>query len=823
MSRRAIGGRAWVVLAAAAPLFALALAARLTPRFDFNGWDNHEYYTPLITSAHGHWLRGTFPEWNDHQAMGEPLHAAMQCAALYLPHTLCTLIVRVAGWPLSAFPAVSVALHSVLGAAGWYLLLRALSVRPSLAFVGATGASVCGFFSLLSTVWVFTAAILAWLPWTLLGSVRILGEAGRARGAALLVVGLTAIVTIGHPQLAVYSWLFVALFVALYAVFVLRRPARLLACAGAFAIAVMTSAPFWLPAARFLSITPRADALSRAAFLERSARPSVLLDLLLPLYRSENGFLHNRHSVVLHGGAWVVTAIAGALAIGGIGRAARARAGGEPAPDDAPLRGSLLFSLAIGGLFFVLALGENGFVLPLTHGIPVWSSFRWPFKFLAFAGAAFGLAGALALETCARAGEADTAGEAARAEEAARGGGASRAAIASRAARFAPWTGALIVAVALVLLAPDHLRDSIEHAAPLRTPSGVLSLAASLAGLVLGPLVGRAWARGALAVAAPLGAAALFGLCQQEPLKPYDEPLGSVSAADLGIDTRYRVLPLSMFEYSPAVRADEYGVNYSATLNGYDSVTGPRTEGMAARWYLHLLPSDVFGLLAPDVNAQLIGTNLLRSFNARYVIVAKEDVAQVELLARRADYRLARELRDVCVYEDSLALPRAYFATEIRPASDEALLAGLGLNAAAATTAFVEGCERAEPFTRGEVLDAEWRGGRVRIAIAAAGAGFLVVSTTDYPGWSATIDGAPASIRRVNGTLMGVAVPAGAAEIELRYRTPGLVAGFATAGAGLAILFAWGAAVERDGRSAQRARFARYGPTRPGPATAREA
>jgi hypothetical protein len=45
----------------------------------------------------------------------------------------------------------------------------------------------------------------------------------------------------------------------------------------------------------------------------------------------------------------------------------------------------------------------------------------------------------------------------------------------------------------------------------------------------------------------------------------------------------------------------------------------------------------------------------------------------------------------------------------------------------------------------------------------------LIVSENYYPGWSATVDGKPATIGRADMTLIGVELPAGARKIELRF------------------------------------------------------
>jgi len=48
----------------------------------------------------------------------------------------------------------------------------------------------------------------------------------------------------------------------------------------------------------------------------------------------------------------------------------------------------------------------------------------------------------------------------------------------------------------------------------------------------------------------------------------------------------------------------------------------------------------------------------------------------------------------------------------------------------------------------------------------------LVVSENWFPGWSAKVDGKPAALGRVDHTLIGVALPAGARHVELTFRDP---------------------------------------------------
>lgn len=68
-------------------------------------------------------------------------------------------------------------------------------------------------------------------------------------------------------------------------------------------------------------------------------------------------------------------------------------------------------------------------------------------------------------------------------------------------------------------------------------------------------------------------------------------------------------------------------------------------------------------------------------------------------------------------------------------------------------------------------------GNALVIDVATADEALLVVADTWTPGWTVAVDGVGSPLRRVDGLLRAVAVPAGRHEVVMRYRPPGLVAG----------------------------------------------
>jgi hypothetical protein len=67
----------------------------------------------------------------------------------------------------------------------------------------------------------------------------------------------------------------------------------------------------------------------------------------------------------------------------------------------------------------------------------------------------------------------------------------------------------------------------------------------------------------------------------------------------------------------------------------------------------------------------------------------------------------------------------------------------------------------------------------------------LIVSENYYPGWSATVDGEPATIGRADMTLIGVELPAGARHVSLRFASPPYETGKKVTLAALLLALAW--------------------------------
>jgi hypothetical protein len=173
-------------------------------------------------------------------------------------------------------------------------------------------------------------------------------------------------------------------------------------------------------------------------------------------------------------------------------------------------------------------------------------------------------------------------------------------------------------------------------------------------------------------------------------------------------------------------------------------------------------------------------------------------------------------------------LADAYLVGAVESAPLDAIAARLGddtfdgtgvvlLDDAGAATSGFPGRSAAGPA--GEVRGDLGDHGSGSFTVVADRPAVLVVSTAWLPGWSATVNGAPAPVARANGLVLAVPVPAGRSTVHLSFSPPGLRAGALSAmlSIGLLLVSGWFAARLRA-RRARRAR--RAVATVPAPGTA---
>jgi hypothetical protein len=213
--------------------------------------------------------------------------------------------------------------------------------------------------------------------------------------------------------------------------------------------------------------------------------------------------------------------------------------------------------------------------------------------------------------------------------------------------------------------------------------------------------------------------------------------------------------------------------------------------------------SSIIPLPRPFTPARitLIGPLTLRGLS---LMDARTGTFQSLTLGR---YRLVHS-GDVKVYENLDVLPRAFVVPEAVTAADDAearaLLATSTFDPKMAVILTADGGQRTADGGRQSAdsgrqsADSGQRssvggqrssvGGQLtpaiiheylpeRIRLSAAGPGYLLLTDAFYPGWTATVDGAPATILRANILFRAVWLPQGRHEIEFRYAPPSVTLG----------------------------------------------
>jgi hypothetical protein len=132
-------------------------------------------------------------------------------------------------------------------------------------------------------------------------------------------------------------------------------------------------------------------------------------------------------------------------------------------------------------------------------------------------------------------------------------------------------------------------------------------------------------------------------------------------------------------------------------------------------------------------------------------------------------------------------LPRAFLvAHAVRTAEPLAALRDPGFDPA--RDAVTSQVALDEPGPGGEAQMVRESPERIRVRVEAPGPRLLIVAEHFDPGWRARVDGKEAAVRRVDLCALGVELPAGAKEVELRYLPRGLLPGAVGFLATLAVL-----------------------------------
>lgn len=144
-------------------------------------------------------FQGTFPFWNPYNFSGTPLFANFQSAVLY-PLNIFYILPQKIGW------TILIMLQPFLTFCFTYLFARKIKLSPLASLLSSISFSFSSFLS----VWLeynTIGQVIIWLPLTLLSLEHIL-ENKTILWIIIFVFALSSGFLGGHPQIAVYIWIF---------------------------------------------------------------------------------------------------------------------------------------------------------------------------------------------------------------------------------------------------------------------------------------------------------------------------------------------------------------------------------------------------------------------------------------------------------------------------------------------------------------------------------------------------------------------------------------------------------------------------------------
>lgn len=723
--------RAWRAVTLCIPLAVLAFHWRAAgPGMAFTGSDLRIFFYGVREAVAQALRSGSLPWWQRGMFTGYPLVADPQ-AAVFDFATWLTL-------PWEAPRALTLATLAHLVVAGWGMAfwMRRRGLGPLEALLAAVLFALGAKQTVHILHWNFAASS-AWWPW-MLGGLEAFASDGRGRHLALAALASAGSWFGGSPQLAYFGSLAAGLYALVLAPGLWRRrPVDAVLAVAAVPAGLLLAAPAMLPALRLAWLGPRGSGVAYefATSWKWPDRWALALFVLPRAY-------HWRWGLNL----WEATGYLGILPLA-LAAAAPLRRRGVP-----------LF-LALGILGVWLGFGEDswlGLHRLLCHLLPGYGSFRVPTRFLMVTSFASALLAAEGLAAVRREGWG------------------------CRAQRGLLVLGALAV---LALLLPRLPGFPFYTGAALATGWTAVALAAGGAALLVFGHAdrGRALALGAVALAATDLTLAFGRMNQVGPARSEQPVLGEFAPLVPAPPAPRRVGVLA--QWGPSADAP-LRLGWEGTL-GYGPSYVDRVVRLLRATHGDRLPPP--GPVTSDTNFfpwarpssrlwPLLGTPLVVSDRAlplpRLMVGEREWYAP--LVAYRAE-----------------ALPRVFWAGTWSVAPDAALDGPLLEAAGGDRAVLADAPPGLAPAgaPEGPVAAEEVRLGPASLeaTVLAPRDGVAVILEPFYPGWRATLDGAPVPLARADYAFMAVPVQAGRHALRLEFRDRMVPLGFAAAAAGLAI------------------------------------
>jgi hypothetical protein len=732
--------------------------------------DAAAYFLPMKAALADMVRAGEWPWWNPWLRNGLPFYANPQVGLFYPPSALFYLL----STPL-AFNWV-VILHFVLLATGFYAWLRGAGrSRTAAALAGL--AIAWGGYAVSMTTYLNNLQALAWIGWTWWAWERWL--AGRApRWLALTALGFALEFLAGEPQTAVLTAA-VALLLAW------TRPSRdalarrdlatpLMALGAAALAALLVSAIQLVPTGELFLRSQRGVGLPTGEILAWSLDPTQVYNLLLPRHLQGPDGMFDLRGVPVSAHPWVFTSYLGvgivALAVAGIDRGSARRA-------------LAWIALAAAGVF--LALGEHNPVVSALADLPLGlKTFRYPEKMLLLPAIAVPVLAATGID---RVRDRPEAGRRLVVVATAIAGLALAGWIVAEAGGFAAVLGPspALLPGARPAQVVEGLAWGFRHVAFIAiVVAGVAILGRRLeAGVAVGLLAIVAAVD--LAIANPQAA----GLVPSRLFRERPAVLENLPLEELRTSARIRTTPLGEDAW------------------GWYTVTG---ISLATQQYF------LFQTMGPNLSMahQVLAQDGVEAFRPRSDDIQAEILEELPLPLQVRYLRLqstkwvwwrpilveglepeSREENVHGLYRFRVVdeLPRAYLVGHVVVEPDSLavlnrFIAGGEDPHRIAYVSEAPGLDGPEVRVNGSVRWLPGNNHSVRLDVDAPIRSLLVLTDTWYPGWTVTVDGEKAPLRRVNWHFKGVVLEPGERHVRFDYRPRGIVPAAIVSAFGLALL-----------------------------------
>ncbi len=708
------------------PLGIVLVFMAAAPGFSVSADDGQSQFRPVAIDSIRQILSGKLPLWSDHTACGYPLLARGQ-QSLYPPLLLSHAIGWAAGFPDQGI-VIAYLLHLFLGTTLAFLYIRFVGAGPGPALIGAWGYGLSGPLMGFWVNWPNYGYLPTWLLLAVLIIERL--RHGPAGSLWSWLFGLDAgmVLLITDPVLIIKF----CLFVTLYFLLRLRRDcfrAMVVPLAWGSVYALLIGAGQVVATYQFVSGTLRVTAAGRGDPHFLSVMPEAYVGLFFPFAELPWPDSWPNYDDITLGAVFFGPLFALALLV----------------PLAFPRRTNFVLDSQLFILFafyLILSFGAYTVVGVWMAELPVFRHFRWPLRWTLelgvlaplFIGVRMGLV-----------------------EQSFAGPGLRRI---------------LIGFVALLLAAIGAtMRIAPGGMTALTWTARVVWLAGSVL-LLICVLHRQRRAFSATAVAFSLIALILNvpaanrnRFSQPDLSNLYHDPI------ELAGDPHQRVLFL-------ATRREQRDLpgegNFAYELPHYfggRTVLGYRAR-LSTQIWSGSFADDLGDVLDEEAAIRtFLKSHLLDVCRVGHVVVVRTNTLLRQACDRHPKLVPALETKYLRVYRHTGFQAPAFFVRRLldepQPFQPEDL-GQIALKEYAYVPADFDGSR--EYAGQGEVEGFWEHQGTLGMKTRQSQPGFLVITTTWFPGWKATVDGVEVPIYRTDASFMGIRVPAGEHTVELRFR-----------------------------------------------------